>query len=295
MPVTEATPLAPFEDYGRSKMEAEDVVRRRREAGRARREPPCSALLGRGRLGLFELIFARIRGNRLVPIFGRGSNVLQMCDSRDFAGAVLACIDKESNGDFNIGAGVYGTVRDDLEAFVQRIGSDARLVPVPTTVIRGALRPLDFVGLSPFTAWHWHASGATFHCAIDKAHKSWAGSPSTRTSTPSSGRTASSCSRPTGLAAARGLWPARSPACCAADGRRARGAADPSSAGVAGCPGAAELVSEGGGLTVLPPGAGPVGVGAGGLRLHVHGLLRLRLGRLGGGLRLGLHGLAPGP
>ena len=87
-----------------------------------------------------------------------------MCDSRDFASAVLACIDKESNGDFNIGAGVYGTVHDDLVSFMQRIGSDARLVPVPTTVIRGgALRPLDFVGLSPFTAWHWHASGVMFH------------------------------------------------------------------------------------------------------------------------------------
>jgi nucleoside-diphosphate-sugar epimerase len=171
MPVREESPLTPFEDYGRSKLEAEDVVRKRREAGQAVASLRARALLGRGRLGLFELIFSRIRGNHLVPMFGRGGNVLQMCDARDFAGAVLACIDTTASGDYNIGSAVYGTVRADLQGFMDRIGSTSRLVPIPTSAIRAALRPLDMVGLSPFTAWHWHASGATFYCSIDKARE----------------------------------------------------------------------------------------------------------------------------
>jgi len=171
MPVREDTPFAPFEEYGRSKAEAEGVVRARREGGQAVASLRARALLGRGRLGLFELIFSRIRSNHLVPMFGRGGNVLQMCDARDFAAAVLACVDQTASGDYNVGSAVYGTVREDLEAFMQRIGSRSRLVPIPTTAIRAALRPLDFVGLSPFTAWHWYASGATFYCSIDKARE----------------------------------------------------------------------------------------------------------------------------
>jgi nucleoside-diphosphate-sugar epimerase len=171
MPVREDSPFMPFEDYGLSKVEAEDVVRVRRERGQAIASLRSRALLGRGRLGLFELIFSRIRSNQLVPMFGRGHNVLQMCDARDFASAVMACIDRTATGDYNIGAAQYGTVREDLEAFMERIGSMARLVPIPTVAIRAALRPLDFVGLSPFTAWHWHASGATFYCSIDRARE----------------------------------------------------------------------------------------------------------------------------
>lgn len=168
-PVTEATPIAPFEIYGQSKAEAEHLVHRERAAGLPVSSLRSRALLGRGRLGLFELVFSRIRAGKRVPLFGRGDNILQMCDARDFAAAVLACVERRDTGDYNIGAGEYGTPRQDLEALIARLGSRSTLLPVPVWAIRAVLQPLELLGRSPFTAWHWHASPATFYASLDHA------------------------------------------------------------------------------------------------------------------------------
>lgn len=169
MPVSEDDALAPFEPYGVSKAEAERMVAAMRAEGLPIASLRSRALLGRGRLGLFELVFSRIRSGRRVPLFGRGDNVLQMCDARDFAAAVLACVERRADGDFNIGAAQFGTPREDLSALIKRVGSASRLQPVPIWAIRAVLQPLAAVGRSPFTAWHWHASAATFHASIERA------------------------------------------------------------------------------------------------------------------------------
>ena len=171
LPVTEESPLAPFEPYGESKRLAEDLVHRERAAGLVVSSLRSRALLGRGRLGLFELVFSRIRQGKRVPLFGHGDNVLQMCDARDFAAAALACIERRANGDYNIGAAEYATPREDLEALIARLGSSAQLQPIPVWMIRAILQPLDLVGRSPFTAWHWHASHTTFYASLDKAER----------------------------------------------------------------------------------------------------------------------------
>jgi nucleoside-diphosphate-sugar epimerase len=171
LPVTEQTPLAPFEPYGVSKAEAELLVHREREAGLVISSLRSRALLGRGRLGLFELVFSRIRNNKPVPMFGRGNILLQMCDARDFGSAVTAAINVGANGDYNIGAGTFGTVRGDLQALINRLGSTSRLVPVPTLAIRAVMQPLRAIGRSPFTAWHWVASATAFYASLDKARE----------------------------------------------------------------------------------------------------------------------------
>jgi nucleoside-diphosphate-sugar epimerase len=171
LPVTEDSPLRPFEPYGASKAEAHEWVRRQRENGLVASSLSARALLGAGRLGLFELVFKRIRDDRRVPMFGHGDVPLQMCDARDFSAAVLACIDQRANGDYNIGAAEFGTPREDLQALIDRVGSRARLQPVPIWAIRAVLQPLAVIGRSPFTAWHWHASAIAFHMAVDKARQ----------------------------------------------------------------------------------------------------------------------------
>jgi nucleoside-diphosphate-sugar epimerase len=171
MPVGEDARLEPFEPYGVSKAEAEDVVHSERAAGLVVASLRSRALLGQGRLGLFELVFNRIRQDKRVPMFGRGTNVIQMCDARDFTSAALACIEQRANGDYNIGASALGTVREDLETLIARVGSGSCLQPVPVWAIRAVLQPLALVGRSPFTAWHWHASAATFYASVVKAER----------------------------------------------------------------------------------------------------------------------------
>lgn len=169
LPVTERTPVRPFEPYGESKAEAERLVQRQRERGLVVASLRSRALLGRGRLGLFELLFSRIRAGRRVPLFGNGGNVLQMCDARDFATAVLAAVARRANDDYNIGAAEYSTVRADVGALINRVGSGSRLQPIPVWAIRAAIAPLRISGRSPITEWHLRSFHAPFCAALDKA------------------------------------------------------------------------------------------------------------------------------
>jgi nucleoside-diphosphate-sugar epimerase len=169
LPVRETTPLRPFEPYGRSKAEAEDLVQRERERGLVVASLRSRALMGRGRLGLFEVVFRRIRAGKRVPMFGRGEVRIQMCDAADFASAALRAIERRANGDYNIGSAAFGTVREDLEALIAHAGTGARLQPLPVWAIRAVLQPLELFGRSPLTAWHWVASATSFYTDHSKA------------------------------------------------------------------------------------------------------------------------------
>jgi nucleoside-diphosphate-sugar epimerase len=171
LPVTPFTPLAPFEPYGRSKAEAERLVEERRAAGLTVASLRPRTLLGEGRLGLFDVIFARVRAGKRVPLFGGGENHVQMCDVGDFCAAALAAIDRRANGDYNIGSAGFGSVREDLSALIERVGSSSRLQPVPVWAIRAVLRPLDAVGRSPFNQWHWRSAPAPFYFDLSKSRE----------------------------------------------------------------------------------------------------------------------------
>ena len=169
LPVTEETPFAPFEPYGASKAEAEGVVEEQRRRGLAVSSLRSRALLGRGRLGLFEIVFRRVAAGRRVPLFGRGGARIQMCDAEEFSEAVLAATERRAVGSYNLGTASFGTVREDLEGLIGHAGTGARLQPVPLPVVRGGLRALEATGRSPFTRWHWVSSATSFHCDLSRA------------------------------------------------------------------------------------------------------------------------------
>ena len=177
LPVTEETPLAPFEPYGRSKAEAEAAVDDARAAGQPIASLRPRTLLGAGRLGLFDLIFGRVAAGRRVPMFGRGGNRIQMCDVDDFCTAVLSAIERRAEGHFNIGARSFGTVREDLQALAEHAGTGARLAPVPVSAIRAVLVPLALAGRSPFTEWHWRSAPEPFYFDVTKAMRELGWSP----------------------------------------------------------------------------------------------------------------------
>ena len=171
LPVTRETPLRPFEPYGRSKAEAERLV----ESRRSERFPVASmrtrALLGPGRLGVFDLIFARVRAGRRVPVLGAEKQV-QMCHVEDFCTAAMAAIERRSNGTYNICAERIGeSLGADIEEFIARVGSGARVVGIPTWAARLALPPLAALRLVPLTSWHWRGAPAAFVADLSDAER----------------------------------------------------------------------------------------------------------------------------
>jgi nucleoside-diphosphate-sugar epimerase len=170
MPVTRATPLDPYEPYGRSKAGAERALEEERDRGLVASSLRPRTLVGPGRLGLFDLIFARVRSGGRVPILGSGENRVQLCDVEDFCAAAIAAVRRRAEGNYNLGATEFGTVRADLEALIEHAGTSARLQPVPVWAVRVALAPLMAVGRSPFTELHLHG-GESFWFDVEPARR----------------------------------------------------------------------------------------------------------------------------
>ena len=162
LPVRRGTAPRPIDAYGLSKLAGERAVAEAGEAGILRPR----TLVGPGRLGLFEAIFARVRAGRRVPMFGDGTQRIQLCDVEDFCAAALAAIARRAVGDWNVGAAEYGTVGEDLQALVDHAGTGARLQPLPAAPLRALLRALEVARLSPFTAWHYRGASEPFYCDI---------------------------------------------------------------------------------------------------------------------------------
>jgi nucleoside-diphosphate-sugar epimerase len=169
-PIHEDDPLVGVGHYGESKIEAERLCA---EFGRRGLEAVVvrpKTFVGPERLGVFEILFDWIREGRRIPILGDGSNRYQLLAVEDLVDAVVRCFDAPVAGEpLNIGAGRFGTVREDLEALATHAGSGSRLRSVPDRPAELALRGLELARLSPLAEWHYRTAHKDSFVSIDKA------------------------------------------------------------------------------------------------------------------------------
>jgi nucleoside-diphosphate-sugar epimerase len=169
-PIHEDDPLVGVGHYGESKIDAERLcaafVRRGLEAVVVRPK----TFVGPERLGVFEILFDWIREGRRIPILGDGGNRYQLLAVEDLLEAVVRSFDGPVAGEaLNVGAGDFGTVRDDLQALIDHAGSRSRLRPVPARPAEIALRALELARVSPLAEWHYRTAHKDSFVSIDKA------------------------------------------------------------------------------------------------------------------------------
>jgi nucleoside-diphosphate-sugar epimerase len=169
-PIHEDDPLVGVGHYGESKIEAERLceafARRGLEAVIVRPK----TFVGPERLGVFEILFDWIREGRRIPILGDGSNRYQLLAVEDLVDAVARCLDAPVAGEaLNVGAGRFGTVREDLDALIDHAESRSRLRPVPARPAEVVLRGLELAHLSPLAEWHYRTAHKDSFVSIEKA------------------------------------------------------------------------------------------------------------------------------
>jgi nucleoside-diphosphate-sugar epimerase len=172
-PIDEQDPLVGVGWYGESKIEAERLAA---EFGRRGLEVVVvrpKTFVGPERLGVFEILFDWIREGRRIPILGDGSNRYQLLAVEDLVDAVTRCFDapQVAGEALNIGAGSFGTVRDDLQELIDHAGSGSRLRPVPARPAEVALRALELAHLSPLAEWHYRTAHRDSFVSIGKARR----------------------------------------------------------------------------------------------------------------------------
>jgi len=171
-PITERTAFNPVCDYGRSKIEAEGACNEYRKKGLNVIILRPRTVVGKGRLGLFQILFSWIADNKNIYIINKGDNLFSLLDEGDFVNAcVLSAERAVKNEDFNLGADEFRTVGEDLRALVSYAKSSSKVVSLPAGFARALLRALDALDLVPFTAWHYMTPDRPFYFDISKAKR----------------------------------------------------------------------------------------------------------------------------
>jgi nucleoside-diphosphate-sugar epimerase len=171
-PIEEDDPLVGVGWYGESKIEAEQLAG---EFGRRGLDVVVirpKTFIGPERLGVFEILFDWIREGRRIPILGDGGNLYQLLAVEDLVDAVARAFTAPAAGmAINVGAGAFGTVRDDLQALVDHAGSGSRLLPVPVRPAELSLRALELAQLSPLAEWHYKTAHKDSFVSIERARE----------------------------------------------------------------------------------------------------------------------------
>ena len=172
-PIHEDDPLVGVGWYGESKIDAERVAV---EFGRRGLDVVVvrpKTFIGPERLGVFEILFDWIREGRRIPILGDGHNRYQLLAVEDLVDAVVRAFDAPVRGQaLNVGAGSFGTVREDLQALIDHAGSGSKLWPIPIKPAELSLRALELARLSPLAEWHYKTAHKDSFVSIEKARAS---------------------------------------------------------------------------------------------------------------------------
>jgi len=153
-PVDDTVAPRPQEEYGRAKLAAEELCHTWIQRGLDVSIVRPRTILGHGRLGIMQILFEWIRGGHNVPVMGRGDNLYQFVHADDLAEACLLAAARPGPAIYNVGAEVFGTLRETLEGLIAHAGTGSRIVSLPMTPAVRLMELTSRLGWSPLGAYH---------------------------------------------------------------------------------------------------------------------------------------------
>lgn len=169
-------PTLPLGEYGRSKLQAEElcleaITKRGLDVVLFR---PMS-LFGPGMTGIFVMLFEWVRTGAPVFMLGNGRNRVQAVSAWDVADACVLAAEapKPARPILNLGSDPDGvpTVEEMVRALVEHAGTRSPLVKIPAGLLRNAARLLHAVGLSPIVPEHYILADTDFVLDISAARE----------------------------------------------------------------------------------------------------------------------------
>ncbi|HYA76569.1 MAG TPA: NAD(P)-dependent oxidoreductase [Burkholderiaceae bacterium] len=155
-PLREQDPLSGVGPYGIAKVEAEGLCEQYRARGMCLPILRPKSFVGPERLGVFELLYEWAYEGRSFPVLGSGNNRYQLLDVADLCEVIWHCLTgaRDRVDDvFNVGAREFGTMRENVQAVLDRAGHNRRVVSIPAAPAVALLRLLALLHLSPLYRW----------------------------------------------------------------------------------------------------------------------------------------------
>jgi nucleoside-diphosphate-sugar epimerase len=173
-PVREDDSPNPIEAYGRSKMEAERVIREYTDLKAVIIR--CPTILDYGRLGLLAILFEFIDEGRKVWTVGGGRNRYQFIYAGDLARACLQALDYPQSDTFNIGSDDVKSLKEVYEYVIDNAKSKSKVAALPRTPAIAAMKLAYHLRMSPLGPYHYKmiAEDFTFDTSKIKALLGWA-------------------------------------------------------------------------------------------------------------------------
>lgn len=170
-PLYEGDPVKGVGPYGEAKIRAEHLCQEYRGGGGVVSVLRPKSFVGPERLGIFELLYDFAFQGRNFPVLGSGNNLYQLLDVEDVCQAILLCLvgpAERVNDTFNLGAEVFGTLRDSFQAVLDRAGHGKHVISIPAVPAVAVLKVLERLHLSPIYPWIYDTCGRESFVSIDK-------------------------------------------------------------------------------------------------------------------------------
>ncbi len=170
-PIVEDDALHGVGAYGQAKIDAEALCRQYRARGLCVPVLRPKTFVGPERLGVFELLYDWACDGHGFPVLGRGDNPYQLLDVEDLCEAVRLCLTLDErlvDDTFNVGATAYGTMRENVQAVLDRAGHRRRVVSLPQGPAIAVLRLLAALKLSPLYAWIFDTAARDSEVSVER-------------------------------------------------------------------------------------------------------------------------------
>lgn len=152
-PVREDDAPHPIEVYGRSKLEAERVIREYTDLNAVIIR--CPTIIDFGRLGLLAILFEFIDEGRRVWTVGGGRNRYQFIYAKDLANACMLALDYPSSETFNIGSDNVKSLGEVYKYVIENAKSKSTVASLPRAPAIAAMKLAYHLGISPLGPYHY--------------------------------------------------------------------------------------------------------------------------------------------
>jgi len=170
-PLVEGDPMQGVGPYGEAKVAGEMLCREFRDQGLCTTVLRPKTFVGPERLGVFEMLYDWAYTGHHFPVLGRGDNRYQLLDVEDLCGAIELCATGASehvNDVFNVAARDFGTMRENIQAVLDRAGHGRHAVSIPAGPAIAVLRLLAALHLSPLYPWIYDTAARESFVSIDR-------------------------------------------------------------------------------------------------------------------------------
>lgn len=173
-PIYETAPRIGVGPYGESKIEAEKVCEEYRQKDLCVPIVRPKTFIGTGRLGVFQILYDWVNSGKKIPIIGNGKNryqLLEVGDLTDVICLMLTLTEEKVNDTFNVGAGEFCTVFEDVKALCDFAGNGARVMFVPSWMVKPMLDVFWMLRISPLYKWVYGTADKDSFVSIEKIEK----------------------------------------------------------------------------------------------------------------------------